>query len=150
MKSKSLLALSAIMILIAVIAIGCSNSGRTTAPASNTESLNLPGSSDVNRFDTTPTTPTIQESMGGLYIVGMYNIDRSNCQTIKYGKDMIAELQFLHESSIPLRNGMIVSILGRLSTLPGAHCQLSTVIIVDDIRVISQSDIEVPNTPGND
>jgi hypothetical protein len=148
MKSKSLLALSAIVILITVIAVGCSNSGRTTAPANTIESLNLPGSSDVNRFDNAQATPTAQENVGGVYVEGVYNIDRSNCETLKYGKNMISELIFTHTSPLRLRNGMIVRIIGRISTTPGGHCQLPTSIIVDNFRIIRESDMETPALPG--
>ena len=85
MSMKSILALGAIAILI--IAVGCSNGGRTTAPGNNIESLNLPNGNDVNRFNSPATVSEVITDSRNNSFLGINHIESLNCRSLEIDKN---------------------------------------------------------------
>ncbi|HBC47483.1 MAG TPA: hypothetical protein DEO84_09485 [candidate division Zixibacteria bacterium] len=135
MSMKSILALGAIAILI--IAVGCSNGGRTTAPGNNVESLNLPNGNDVNRFDGPATvSEAITDNLNNSF-VGTYHIESLNCRSLEIDKYTRVELQFQVEPNTPLVNGMVLRVWGSLIQGPGTRCSYSKYLVVNSYKVLS-------------
>jgi hypothetical protein len=132
MRGKSILALGAFLVLI--IAIGCSNGGRTTTPGNTVESLNLPNNQDINRFEPVSNTPVVAANK--ISVNGTYYIDHAGCSKLQIFKGDLIELDMGHVSSKPLKSGTVVMVYGQIGTGPGTRCNLQKAFIVDELKVL--------------
>jgi hypothetical protein len=135
MRTKLILALGAIAILI--IAVGCSNGGRTTAPGNNIESLNLPNGNDVNRFNGPATVPEVLSDGSNGSFLGTYQMESLNCRSLQIDNKTRVELQFNVEPSVPLINGMVIRVWGGMIEGPGTRCHYSKYIVVNSYKIFS-------------
>jgi hypothetical protein len=134
MKAKSLLVIGAILAL--VIAVGCSNTSRTTAPVNTTESFNMPNSGDINRFDNDQSTPVIQgNNPDWSTLTGVFNRDKNGCISLRVEKETYIELAFVRSVPADTPNGAKVKVKGYYNMLPGGHCQLQKSFSVTDLSL---------------
>jgi hypothetical protein len=135
MKIKTLLALCAIFATI--VAVGCSNSGRTTAPDNSIASLNMPNGVDNNRFEQAASLAEVQgPESGDDVLVGTYDRDALGCASLQISKNLYVELQFATTQPLHLENGAVLEVVGIYNLTPGGRCQLSGVFNVYKMTVL--------------
>jgi hypothetical protein len=144
MNSKTLLVIGAILAL--VMAIGCSNNSRTTAPAGVDNTLTLPNDDAASRFNSEQTQGVPDpSSLPIITKVGIYNRTERGCQTLRIvngadlADDEYIELTFSPETPKDLEIGSLLLVKGNYHQYPGGYCMLPTSIEVQSVYVLSAS-----------
>jgi hypothetical protein len=150
MKAKGLLTAGAILLM--VIAIGCSNGSRTTAPVNSTDIFTLPNGTDISRIENGGSSvPTIESTKPTWVAVrGIYSFDQFGCVSLQLNKYDYIELSFIVNSPIDIANGTPVEIRGNYSLIPGTRCQLPKRFIVTSITALTDNHTPPPPSMGGD
>jgi hypothetical protein len=154
MKSNLVLVIGAIMALI--IAVGCSNDSRTTAPAGVDNSFNLPNGDSVNRFSDELALSRPQPIGGDPVIskIGFYHITARGCQSIQIKNDSeiqpeeYIELTFNTPERLDIESGSLVLVKGEYHRYPGNFCMLPTSIQVEVIQTLAESTSDPVEQPS--
>jgi hypothetical protein len=137
MKSRILLASGAI--LICLIAIGCANNDRSTAPANSMSTLNLPGDEGFNRIDFPGSGPVTNRRPPWIALRGQYFRDEIDCETIVVKSDEHIELLMQAEVPANPENFDRIEVRGVYSTDPGYVCGLPNMFVVYELNVLPEN-----------